>query len=217
MKSIFFLTLIFLTLSFFVQGQNGEKMDFENYNPPSSLVVPEHPTESARFPFIDVHNHQWQMDSQNLTAVIAELGRQPRAAKAWFIKYQYRVMFGKDFWNPKEYGTYFRVLETADEYFPYYKQYHAYWKMYGLDLPEEVLKKLYYKNALKVIPGIDAGRFPESLNSLYNFPGGCHGEFITIGINRSGKSFAFKKTFQIDCDTWPGQINTGGQLIVNNG
>ena len=94
-------------------------------------------------------------------AVIAELGRQPRNAKAWFIKYQDRVMFGKDFWNPEEYPTYFRVLETADEYFPYYKKYHAYWKMYGLDLPEAVLKKLYYKNALKVIPGIDTGRFPE--------------------------------------------------------
>ncbi len=94
-------------------------------------------------------------------AVIAELGRQPRNAKAWLTKYQDRVMFGKDYWNPKEYFTYFRVLETKDEYFPYYKKYHAYWKMYGLDLSEEVLKKLYYKNALKIIPGIDKSLFPE--------------------------------------------------------
>ena len=94
-------------------------------------------------------------------AVIAELGRQPRQARAFFIKYQDRIMFGKDAWNPEEYHTYFRVLETADEYFPYYKKYHAYWKMYGLDLPDEVLKKVYYKNALRVIPGLDASIFPE--------------------------------------------------------
>ena len=94
-------------------------------------------------------------------AVIAELGRQPRQAREFFIKYQDRIMFGKDAWNPEEYHTYFRVLETADEYFPYYKKYHAYWKMYGLDLPDEVLKKVYYKNALRVIPNLDASIFPE--------------------------------------------------------
>jgi len=94
-------------------------------------------------------------------AVIAELGRQPRMARSFFIKYQDRIMFGKDSWNPHEYHTYFRVLETSDEYFPYYKKYHAYWKMYGLNLPDEVLKKVYYKNALRVIPGLDASLFPE--------------------------------------------------------
>lgn len=88
-------------------------------------------------------------------AVIAELGRQPRNAKKFFEKYQDRVLFGKDSYKPKEYPTYFRVLETDDEYFPYYKRYHAFWKMYGLDLSDEVLEKLYYKNALKVIPGVD--------------------------------------------------------------
>lgn len=94
-------------------------------------------------------------------AVISELGRQPRMAKAFLTKYQDRVMFGKDAWNPVEYHTYFRVLETADEYFPYYKKYHAYWKMYGLDLDDEVLRKLYYKNALRVIPNIDQSLFPK--------------------------------------------------------
>ncbi len=89
-------------------------------------------------------------------AVIAELGRQPRAANRFFAKYQDRVLFGKDSYKPEEYPTYFRVLETDDEYFPYYKRYHAFWKMYGLDLPDEVLEKLYYKNALKIIPGLDA-------------------------------------------------------------
>ena len=94
-------------------------------------------------------------------AVIAELGRQPRYAREFLIKYQDRVMFGKDSWVPEEYTTYFRVLETADDYFPYHKRYHAFWKMYGLDLPDDVLRKIYYKNALKVIPNIDASQFPK--------------------------------------------------------
>jgi predicted TIM-barrel fold metal-dependent hydrolase len=94
-------------------------------------------------------------------AVLAELGRQPRAARAWFIRYQDRVLFGKDSWNPSEYHTYFRVLETADEYFDYYRRRHAFWKMYGLDLPDDVLKKLYYKNALRILPKLDATAFPQ--------------------------------------------------------
>ena len=94
-------------------------------------------------------------------AIIAELGRQPRSAMKFFEKYQDRVLFGKDAYHPEEYFTYFRVLETADEYFPYYKKYHAYWKMYGLNMPDEIMKKLYYKNALRIIPGLDAKRFPK--------------------------------------------------------
>ena len=62
-------------------------------------------------------------------AVIAELGRQPRTAKQFFTKYQDRILFGKDSWVPDEYATYFRVLETEDEYFPDHKKYHAFWAM----------------------------------------------------------------------------------------
>ena len=94
-------------------------------------------------------------------AVLAELGRQPRNAHAFLVKYQDRVLFGKDSWNPSEYHVYFRTLETDDEYFDYYRRRHANWKIYGIDLPDEVLKKIYYKNALRVIPGIDASAFPE--------------------------------------------------------
>lgn len=92
-------------------------------------------------------------------AVIAELGRQPRTAREWLIKYQDRVMMGKDTYKKEEYYTYFRVLETNDEYFDYYRKRHAHWKMYGLNLPDSVLEKLYYKNAMKVIPGIDSTLF----------------------------------------------------------
>ena len=94
-------------------------------------------------------------------AVIAEFGRQPRRAKEFFEKYQDRVLFAKDAYNQEEFYTYFRVLETEDEYFPYYKKYHAFWRMYGLGLSDEVLKKLYYKNAIRIIPGIDTTGFPE--------------------------------------------------------
>jgi predicted TIM-barrel fold metal-dependent hydrolase len=93
-------------------------------------------------------------------AVLAELGRQPHFAHDWFIKYQDRVLMGKDTWAPVEYHTYFRVLETADEYFDYYRKRHAHWKMYGLNLPDEVLKKLYYKNALRLVPGLSKDGFP---------------------------------------------------------
>jgi uncharacterized protein len=94
-------------------------------------------------------------------AVLAELGRQPRFAREFFVKHQDRILFGKDIWAPEEYHVYFRVLETADEYFDYYRKRHAFWKMYGLELPDEVLKKLYYKNALRILPGLDASAFPK--------------------------------------------------------
>lgn len=94
-------------------------------------------------------------------AVIAELGRQPKAARRFFEQFQERILFGKDSWVPEEYATYFRVLETEDEYFPYHKKYHAFWRMYGLGLPDSILKKVYYKNALRIIPNIDKTQFPD--------------------------------------------------------
>lgn len=99
-----------------------------------------------------------------LGAVLAELGRQPKFARAWMIQYQDRVMFGKDTYKKEEYYTYFRVLETGDEYFDYYRKRHAHWKMYGLELPDSVLRKVYYENAIHVIPGIDRSLFPTVAN-----------------------------------------------------
>jgi len=99
--------------------------------------------------------------STEMGAVLYDLGRQPRAARAFLIKYQDRVLMGKDIWNADEYATYFRVLETEDEYFDYYRKRHAFWKMYGLGLPDEVLKKIYYKNALRLMPSIDRSAFPD--------------------------------------------------------
>ncbi|MFN7544579.1 MAG: amidohydrolase family protein [Acidobacteriota bacterium] len=113
----------------------------------------------------DLENLGRQMDGMpnlytDIAAVIAELGRQPRFARQWFDKYGDRVLFGKDVWAPAEYYTYFRVLESTDEYFEYYRRRHAFWKMYGLGLSDGVLKKLYYKNALKIVPGLEGKGFP---------------------------------------------------------
>ena len=83
-------------------------------------------------------------------AVLYDIGRQPRVAHDFFVKYQDRILFGKDSFQPEEYPYYWRVFETRDDYFDYYRHYHAFWKLYGIDLPDSVLKKVYYQNALKL-------------------------------------------------------------------
>jgi predicted TIM-barrel fold metal-dependent hydrolase len=94
-------------------------------------------------------------------AILYDLGRQPRAAKAFLEKYADRVMFGKDAFIPEEYPYYWRVFETTDEYFEYYRDYHAFWRMYGLGLSDETLKKVYYKTALKVFKGLPQSGWPQ--------------------------------------------------------
>jgi len=101
-----------------------------------------------------------------LGAVLAELGRQPARAREFLTKYQDRVVFGKDAWGVSEYHTYFRTLETADEYFDYYRRRHAFWKLYGLALPDSVLQKVYYENAIRLIPTMDHSRFPPLVTPL---------------------------------------------------
>ena len=90
-------------------------------------------------------------------AVLYDIGRQPRAAHDFFVKYQDRILFGKDSFQPDEYPYYWRVFETHDDYFDYYRGYHAFWKLYGIDLPDSVLKKVYYANALRI-----ASRLPQT-------------------------------------------------------
>lgn len=95
-----------------------------------------------------------------LAAIIYDLGRQPRAAHDFFVKYQDRILFGKDTYAPAEFPYYWRVLETKDEYFDYFRRYHAFWQLYGMDLPDGVLRKLYYQNALRVTPGLPQSGWP---------------------------------------------------------
>lgn len=93
-------------------------------------------------------------------AVLYDLGRQPRFAAEFFEKYQDRILFGKDSFQPDEYPYYWRVFETADEYFDYYRDYHAFWKLYGMDLSDDVLRAMYYENALRIIPRMPTSPFP---------------------------------------------------------
>jgi predicted TIM-barrel fold metal-dependent hydrolase len=99
--------------------------------------------------------------SAELGAVLYDIGRQPRAAHDFFVKYQDRILFGKDAYEPSEYPYYWRVFETKDDYFDYYRDYHAFWKLYGIDLPDPVLKKVYYANALRLTPGLPRGAWPQ--------------------------------------------------------
>ncbi len=93
-------------------------------------------------------------------AVLYDIGRQPRASHDFFVRYQDRILFGKDAFQPSEYPYYFRVFETADEYFDYYRPYHAFWKLYGIALPDTVLKKVYFANALKITKALPQTGWP---------------------------------------------------------
>ena len=96
-----------------------------------------------------------------VAAALYEIGRQPRAGRAFFTRYQDRILMGKDtFGGEDEYAVYFRIFESGDEYFPWYRRRHAFWGMYGLELPDDVLRKVYYKNALRIVKGIDGSQFP---------------------------------------------------------
>lgn len=89
----------------------------------------------------------------DISARIAELGRQPYSARDFFLRHQDRILFGTDAApNPEVYRTYFRFLETRDEYFKYSDSLGSgRWMIYGLDLPDEVLKKVYHDNAKRVV------------------------------------------------------------------
>lgn len=87
---------------------------------------------------------------------LAELGRQPYTARRFFLQYADRVVFGIDGVPPRaaNYDYYFRFLETADEYFPYEPSgsgRQGRWRIYGLDLPDEVLRKVYHDTAARLL------------------------------------------------------------------
>ena len=98
----------------------------------------------------------------DFSARIDELGRQPYTARDFFVRFQNRILFGLDMpVSAEAYRCYFRLLETRDEYFDYpdyIGRFGVYirWKLYGLDLPDEVLQKVYRENARRVIPGLSS-------------------------------------------------------------
>src|SRR5690606_13291075 len=90
----------------------------------------------------------------DIDARISELGRQPYTARDFMIKYQDRILFGTDTAPDAEaYRLYYRFLETKDEYIDPTKAHHLQgrWMIYGLHLPDQVLEKIYYKNAVKLL------------------------------------------------------------------
>jgi predicted TIM-barrel fold metal-dependent hydrolase len=91
----------------------------------------------------------------DITERIGELGRQPYTARKFLIKYADRVLFGTDSFavDTHHYRTQYRFLETQDEYFNYGRN-QGRWNIYGVFLPDDVLRKIYHENALKLIPGL---------------------------------------------------------------
>ena len=91
----------------------------------------------------------------DISARASELGRQPYKARELFLKFPDRILFGSDL-LPEEsmYRLYFRFLETADEYFEYpsHASRQGRWNIYGLHLPDDVLRKVYRENALRLLP-----------------------------------------------------------------
>jgi predicted TIM-barrel fold metal-dependent hydrolase len=93
----------------------------------------------------------------DIDARISELGRQPYTARKFFLKYQDRILFGTDT-TPKRdaYRTYYRFLETEDEYFDCSASHHrqGFWNIYGVHLPPDVLEKVYRTNAERILYGL---------------------------------------------------------------
>lgn len=91
----------------------------------------------------------------DISARMGELGRQPYTARRFFIQYADRVLFGTDIPpDPEMYRLHYRFLESDDEYFNYHLDDpppQGRWMIYGVHLPDEVLEKVYRKNALKAL------------------------------------------------------------------
>ncbi len=89
---------------------------------------------------------------------INELGRQPYTARDFFIRHADRILFGTDGpWPEERLRYYWRFFETRDEYFQYSEKSpppQGLWRIYGIDLPDEVLRKMYYENAARLVPGV---------------------------------------------------------------
>ena len=93
----------------------------------------------------------------DIDARISELGRQPYSARKFFLKYQDRILFGTDTTPRRDaYRIYYRFLETDDESFDCSASHHlqGFWNIYGIFLPDEVLEKVYRKNAERILFGL---------------------------------------------------------------
>lgn len=123
-------------------------------HPDTTFVVAHCGSYSENLKFVSEQLEKYPNMYIDIAARIREIGRQPYTAREFFIKYQDRIVFGTDM-SPgsRPYPYYYRCLETSDEYFNYSGSAKAsHWKIYGIGLPDEVLKKVYYENAVKLVP-----------------------------------------------------------------
>jgi len=114
--------------------------------------VAEHPEDLAYVSQLLDRNPNLHVD---IGARCAELGRQPYTAREFFLKYADRILFGTDLIPDLEmYRLHYRFLETRDEYFEYpsHASRQGRWNIYGLFLPDDVLRKVYRENALRLLP-----------------------------------------------------------------
>lgn len=142
---------------------NGDYPSFEELMAQRENLLRQHPKTI----FVGAHMAELGNDLQRLARLmdtfpnfyleisdrLYELGRQPYSAREFFIKYQDRILFGIDLYPETHvYQVYYRFFETFDEYFDYPRHYfkHGRWKIYGISLPDSVLRKLYYLNAVRL-------------------------------------------------------------------
>lgn len=132
---------------------------------PRTQFVCLHVADSEDLPYVSECLNSHPNMHVEIAARIGELGRQPRAAYRFIEKYQDRIMFGTDaipggndtpqqVFNDQLYEIYYRFLETEDEYFDYAPAAippQGRWRIYGLGLPESILRKIYFENAARLL------------------------------------------------------------------
>ena len=154
-----------LELSLYQDRRHQEGVRFEQLMTERNNMIRKHPTTKFILAHFGWHANDLaragKLLDQNpnvyydVAAVLYDFGRQPRAAHEFFIKYQDRIMFGTDTTPRREaFRIYYRFLETEDEYFDYAPSRvppQGRWRIYGLGLPEQILRKVYYQNAERIL------------------------------------------------------------------
>ena len=148
---------------------NAEIMEARNRvlarHPKTQFIVLHVGNDAENLPYVSECMDRFPNMSVELGARIGELGRQPRMSRKFFEKYQDRIIFGTDAVpngtdTPQQvfvdqlYEIYYRFLETEDEYFDYAPAPvppQGRWRIYGIGLPDEILKKVYYQNAARLL------------------------------------------------------------------
>jgi len=164
-KNEFYESLIeFPEWSFYGEGRYSfdefmEQQDnLISMNPDTTFVIPHMGSNAEDLAWVGAQLDKHSNMYIDISARLNLLGRQPYTARDFFIKYQDRILFGTDYSCSEDaqnfYEDHYRFLETFDEYFRPIRDWgwgQGRWNIYGIGLPDEVLKKLYSENALKLL------------------------------------------------------------------